>query len=399
MYQIGEGCYATFNAKKSDGNFIYDNCTIEGNTIVYDFASSIDEDGNAQISACEGIVECEVTLYKANSEQLTSPRFTLYIDGTVYNGEEIISTPEANVLKKLINETNDLIDEVETKLENGDFKGDDYTLTEADKQEISQLATNDVKRYTDNIFGNAIKVTSSGKIISVNDVSPIEHNLDVNLTSDTITDFSNVKVSVYGTDTEGEPYNYQFANEDGTVTRLTSVSPNMTILADTSNIGDENIALSLERTLQEVFDDNKDGSYTINKSVSTDMPIMTLQPPKPRLETGQYILDLGVVTSDLYLRLNYHNTETGKEHSEQTDSTGTKTFPVDTPISVDSIHLWASKSGDINLKVTPRLYKVIDKSVYIDLTYNADTNKVIGDVETALDIIINIQNELIGGDN
>jgi hypothetical protein len=124
IYHIGEGCYATFNAKKSDGNFVYDKCTIENNTIVYDFSSSIDDNGICQVSAHEGIVECEVTLYNAEGKQLTSPRFVLFIDGTVYNGEKIISTPEANVLKELINETNNLIDDVETKLENGEFKGE-----------------------------------------------------------------------------------------------------------------------------------------------------------------------------------------------------------------------------------------------------------------------------------
>jgi hypothetical protein len=185
IYHIGEGCYATFNAKKSDGNFIFDKCTIEDNSIVYEFSSSIDEDGNAQISACEGIVECEVTLYNAESHQLTSPRFTLFIDGTVYNGEEIISTPQANVLKELINEANSLIDEVETKLENGEFKGKDADT---------------------NLFANAIKNTKSGKAVAMNDVSPVEHNLDIKLTSEKgmvnnnfdiskITNTNNIKVN------------------------------------------------------------------------------------------------------------------------------------------------------------------------------------------------------------
>ena len=142
IYNIGEGCYATFAAKKSDGNFIYDRCTIENNTIVYDFLSSVDEKGVCQVSACEGIVECEVTLYKADSEQLTSPRFTLFIDGTVYNGEDIASSSEANALKELINEVNATIDEIETKLENGEFvgekgdkgdKGEDGTITNLDQ--------------------------------------------------------------------------------------------------------------------------------------------------------------------------------------------------------------------------------------------------------------------------
>lgn len=104
LYDIGEGCSATFNARKSDGNFIYDNCTIENNTIVYDFTSSVDENGVCQVSACEGIVECEVTLYNADGKQLTSPRFTLFIDGTVYNGEEIASTPQSDFFKEIVDE-------------------------------------------------------------------------------------------------------------------------------------------------------------------------------------------------------------------------------------------------------------------------------------------------------
>lgn len=173
IYHIGEGCYATFNAKKSDGTFVYDNCTIEDNTIVYDFSSSIDENSVCQISAAEGIVECEVTLYKGNSEQLTSPRFNLVIDSTVYNGEEIASSPEADVLKELIKEADDAVDnvnnivaDIEQKLANGEFvgakgekgdtgatgaqgqqgiqgekgeKGDTYNLTEADKTEIADI--------------------------------------------------------------------------------------------------------------------------------------------------------------------------------------------------------------------------------------------------------------------
>ena len=135
IYKIGEGCHATFNAKKSDGNFIYDNCTIEDNTIVYDFTSSIDENGNAQISACEGIVECEVTLYNATGEQLTSPRFTLVIDGTVYNGEEIISTPEANVFKKLIAEAEDVLEEI--KENSGTIEGKEDKVNKAEDLLVS----------------------------------------------------------------------------------------------------------------------------------------------------------------------------------------------------------------------------------------------------------------------
>lgn len=131
IYKISEGNYATFSAKKSDGTFVYDKCTIENNTIVYDFMESVTEDGTCQISACEGVVSCEVALLNNKAEQLTSPRFTLIIDDTVYNGEDITSSPEANALKGLIkeadeavNSANKMVADIEQKLEDGEFVGE-----------------------------------------------------------------------------------------------------------------------------------------------------------------------------------------------------------------------------------------------------------------------------------
>lgn len=96
VYQIADGCYATFSAKKPDGNFILNSetCYIKDNTIVYEFTE--------QTTVCEGIVDCEVILYGADGNQLTSPRFTLLVGGTVYNGEEIISSDETDALKETV---------------------------------------------------------------------------------------------------------------------------------------------------------------------------------------------------------------------------------------------------------------------------------------------------------
>lgn len=158
IYKINEGCYATFNAKKSDGNFIYDKCTIEGDTIVYDFSSSIDEDGVCQVSAVEGNVECEITLYNADGEQLTSPRFVLYIDSTVYNGEEIVSSLGGNIIKDLV------------------------------EKEVSEIV-GDID-ITDHLKNLAIQNVISGgeKSLTVNDVSPLVHKCSLQLTSDTYED-------------------------------------------------------------------------------------------------------------------------------------------------------------------------------------------------------------------
>jgi len=51
-----------------------------------------------------------------------------------------------------------------------------------------------------------MNATESGTVIAVNDVSPIEHKLNVNLSSDTITDFSSVKVTQRGKNQVVYPY-------------------------------------------------------------------------------------------------------------------------------------------------------------------------------------------------
>ena len=213
MYKIGEGCWAKFGAKKSDGNSIFDSCRIENNTIVYGFANSVDDDGVCQISACEGIVECEVTLYDANGEQLTSPRFTLVIDGTVYNGEEIISTPSSNALKDLIVEAHNTIEEVETKLANDEFvgekgdkgdKGDAFTYEDFTEEQLASLKGEKGDKgdrgekgedANPQFFANAVKGSALGEVVRVDDVSPIKHTFNVKLEHSNPT---SVKVTRYG---------------------------------------------------------------------------------------------------------------------------------------------------------------------------------------------------------
>lgn len=115
-YKIAEGSSANFEAKKADGNFIHNACRIEGNTIIYDLT--------AQTTAAVGATECEISLLDEQGEKLTSPRFTMVVEGTVYNGEEIVSTPEADALKAITDEAKFLIADVEEKLANSGFKGE-----------------------------------------------------------------------------------------------------------------------------------------------------------------------------------------------------------------------------------------------------------------------------------
>ena len=113
MYTIGADCRAVFTARKPDGNILYNDCRIEGNRVCYDLTP--------QTTAVPGLLLCELRLYGAGEQLLTSPRFFLHVDRTVYtDGDVIESTDEVTTLTGLVAQ-------IREKLDNGEFKGDTFT--------------------------------------------------------------------------------------------------------------------------------------------------------------------------------------------------------------------------------------------------------------------------------
>jgi hypothetical protein len=136
-YVISKECRAFFTAKKADGFTINNACSIIGNAVCYEFTP--------QTTSAVGKAECEIRLIGANDKLLTSARFALFVEDTVYHeGDDVESKDEATALTKLVSDATTLISEVEEKLDNGDFvgepgytpvRGKDY-WTEDDKDEI-----------------------------------------------------------------------------------------------------------------------------------------------------------------------------------------------------------------------------------------------------------------------
>lgn len=83
-------------------------------------------------------------------------------------------------------------------------KGDAFTYDDFTAEQLAALKgekgdTGDVStEYLHNNFALAIKNTLSGEIISANDVSSKEHSLNIQLTDDALTDFSEINVCKYG---------------------------------------------------------------------------------------------------------------------------------------------------------------------------------------------------------
>lgn len=129
-YPVDRDCYAVFTARKADGSKIHNPCTIENQIIEYTFTE--------QTCACPGTMHCEIKLYGGDRKLLTSACFLITVLDTVYrDGDEVSSEGEMATLDALISDANELIATVEHKLENGEFQGEDYVLTEDDKQDIA----------------------------------------------------------------------------------------------------------------------------------------------------------------------------------------------------------------------------------------------------------------------
>lgn len=161
IYHITDGCSAVISGKKSDGNYLFngETCRIEDNTIIYYFTE--------QTVPIEGVVECEVILYKDN-EQLTTPRFNILVGATVYDADAIVSTPEADALKEFIEESENRVNNIVEESENV----------------IEEVG--EVHRNSNQYFSNAIKGTATnikdGQLVNdvvITDISPLEHNINV----------------------------------------------------------------------------------------------------------------------------------------------------------------------------------------------------------------------------
>ena len=94
-YTIAEGCVATFVAEKPDGLGIFNECTIENNTVIYEFTP--------QTTNVIGTYECEIRLYHDGGLQLTSPTFLLVVDEGVVSDDVVIdSYDEATMLNQIV---------------------------------------------------------------------------------------------------------------------------------------------------------------------------------------------------------------------------------------------------------------------------------------------------------
>lgn len=415
-FEIGADCFAVLSGKKSDGTIFENNCVISDNTISYAITP--------QTTAAGGLIECEVKLYGNNNALISSPRFTIIVDERAVGEDEIISSNEYSALTTLYSETNLLKNDIQDKLESGYFKGEkgdkgdkgdtgekgeqgiqgiqgekgdtpeiDQTYSPASENAQSGIAVAEAL----GCVANAIKQTVSGNPILIDDASPIKHTLDVKTTANetvyvrgkNLIPFNN-KAYYNGRYAAGQTYvinGVSFTiNVDGSVYAKGTATGTITFTLfsagsfetgihtvnlsgspDGSSATTYSLRLRNAEATSGVYNDYGNGVTVNNTSITK--------------ATVAIIVNSGAIIDAIF----YPMLEFGKTASEFISPEETQSAIADEDGIVSGIEL---------RKITSIF---TETSAEIECTYNRDTNAVMGNIETALDSIIAIQESLIGG--
>lgn len=87
-YEITRDCSVEFVAYKPDGNVLKNSCKVLGNVILYDFT-----DMTVNVS---GAVDCEFRVFDGSGKLLTSPRFGIIVEGTLYSDGDAVEQETTN---------------------------------------------------------------------------------------------------------------------------------------------------------------------------------------------------------------------------------------------------------------------------------------------------------------
>lgn len=127
-FALTPGVFAVFSARKPDGKVLYNACTIEGNSIIYDLTE--------QTTAAAGRMPCEFKVYGADNALLTCPRFDIIVDKPIYHNAEVESTSEFSALTELVSKTAGLAEEVEQIGEEAEQVREEVDQISADAEEL-----------------------------------------------------------------------------------------------------------------------------------------------------------------------------------------------------------------------------------------------------------------------
>lgn len=277
-----------------------------------------------------------------------------------------------------------------------------YPSAKATYEAIKQLQS-----YTNNNFANALKGNVSGNVVVLNDVSPLPHNVKVQLDNgESVTGCSKNLFKIVGNTVSGVTVNLNKNGEvvlNGTATQSNNFVTTAYIEGGTYTLSSkaDKIPTSAGQAFISVYNiENKTTNAVIYNSEASDKKITT------ELQSGEYQFRIRIESGVTYDNYTFRpQLELGNVATEYEPYIEPKTYTAD-------------ENGELAIpSIYPTMRLIADEGVTITAEYNRDINKtefgempnldnyytkneidgLVGDIETALDNIIAMQNSYIGG--
>ena len=124
------------------------------------FAGTVNEDGTVTVPITnwmlelDGQIKCDISVINAEQRKLSSTAFTIQVEAATYDGGNISDDDKYDILVNLIAEVKSLEEDLETKLANGEFKGEKGDKGDAGVIKFIPVTT----LPTENIDENAIYI-------------------------------------------------------------------------------------------------------------------------------------------------------------------------------------------------------------------------------------------------
>ena len=124
------------------------------------FAGTVNEDGTVTVPITnwmlelDGQIKCDISVINTEQRKLSSTAFTIQVEAATYDGGNISDDDKYDILVNLIAEVKSLEEDLETKLANGEFKGEKGDKGDAGVIKFIPVTT----LPTENIDENAIYI-------------------------------------------------------------------------------------------------------------------------------------------------------------------------------------------------------------------------------------------------
>ena len=355
--KVDASCAVIINAKRADGQS-------------KSFEGSVNEDGTVKVPITQWMLEiphtrdeCSVSVVGPDTKLSTIP-FDIEIANTPHNSDDISpDDPDYDVLVQVLagEAVRVAAENARQSAENERKEAENERVAKDEQRDKSVNETLAKLNGAREIFSNALKSKKSGSIVSIKDISPLEHPLDVRVRGENLTDLSTVKVIKLGK-------NLTAVNE----VQLTGVEIYKSIYEG---------AIPTTYTLSWKQDFDRTTAAALFAITSSGSPAQYISVGE---KAGAYSAQISATPNDAIIRAVNYSKETGRIYDIQIEQgeAATEFEPYIEPVEY-AVNADGTVDGVNSIyPATTLLIEAAD--AVIDVGYNRDINKAFAELYNAI---------------